>query len=631
MDKYIACDIEATTLDTVRGEGSIHCIAFHNDDISVCYEWGDKAIDFLAGLLADGYILVFHSAQYDVPSLRHFTGFSLPPSQFRCTQVLAHAVNPQLHSYSLDSLTGNKMHYGEEMVKAGKFVRTSKKKTWEKEEMSRLFAIPCNSILMAYNLQDARAAWGEWKALQPHLERDSRLRTAYETIQNPFVDVVISMHGGMHVDAASMYNLMLDLHTEYVHLMEEFLEKHRSIPKLRWEKADKMWVPTGELVPPNLSSPADVASLLYLAGWTPSDFSNDTGRPCTDKYTLQSLVAKDSTPRPVVEVVKDMLAIRSIAGIKSQCQSVLDIMTEQRSTTLHANWHQTGTKTGRLSSSSPNMQNFSTRHPKWGKRMRACFTPPPGYSMLVGDLSQVELAVLAYYLELYMDDSAMAQAVRDHEDIHDANTRNWTGVERGDEGFKAKRAICKNGAFASSYGAREKRLALTLCITLAEAREILHTLESSVPIEALKQFVYDVASSHRDIEPVRYQFKRCTAGFFYDCMSVRHFYPDLESRDRYLRSKAERQVFNCLMQGGVGSMFMTLCLRLLPYLNRVGGWISATVHDEIIFVVPDEYALEALEEGNKCFNSITLGDESTGRYVPIRSSFDIVSNWSEKS
>lgn len=276
------------------------------------------------------------------------------------------------------------------------------------------------------------------------------------------------------------------------------------------------------------------------------------------------------------------------------------------------------------------MQNWSVRHPVWGKRIRACFSPPPGYAMLVGDLSQVELAVLAYYLELYMDDSDMAQAVRDGEDIHDANTRNWTGVKKGEENFKAKRSVCKNGAFASSYGAKAKRLALTLCISVQEAQEILNVLESSVPIEALKQFVYSVARTERDIEPVKLMWRKHSSGFFYDVMGVRHFYPELNSQDRYLRSKAERQMFNCLMQGGVGSMFMSLCNKLLPYLNNIGGWIVSTIHDEVIFVVPEQYAEEALAEGTRCFNSIILGDVESGKYVPIRSSFDIVANWSEK-
>jgi DNA polymerase I-like protein with 3'-5' exonuclease and polymerase domains len=631
VEKYIACDLECDSLNTVRGEGKVHSVALYNEEIQVCMEWGHEAIDFLAGILADGYVLVFHSAQYDVATLRHFTGWELPPSQWRCTQVLAHAINPQLNSYSLDFLTGTKIDYATEMIEGGMFKRTAKTKELTQEEKSRLFAVPFNPIMERYNLQDTKSTWELWQSYQPHLEMDTRLRHGYETIQNPFVDVVISMHSGMHVDVPSMLQLVRDLTEDINHEYTDFLADFPAVPKLKWEKESKEWVATGELTEPNLGSPNDVTSLLYMHGWQPKEFNRDTGRPLTDKATLQSLVAQESTSPPLSKITKRMLDLRSVSGIKTQCMSALEIITENGEPMLYANWLQTGTKTGRMASSSPNMQNWSVRHPKWGKRIRSCFTPPPGYVMLVGDLSQVELAVLAYYLELYMGDSDMAQAVRDGEDIHDANTKNWTGVKRGDEDFKAKRSVCKNGAFASSYGAREKRLALTLCISVQEAREILNVLESSIPIEALKQFVWSVTESEREIQPVKHLWRKYTNCFFYDVMGIRHFYPDLQSKDRYLRSKAQRQVFNCLMQGGVASMFMTLCNRLLPYLRSRGGWIVSTVHDEVIFVVLEEYGLEALAEGNRCFNSIVLGDQEGGKYVPIRSSFDIVSNWSEKS
>ena len=274
------------------------------------------------------------------------------------------------------------------------------------------------------------------------------------------------------------------------------------------------------------------------------------------------------------------------------------------------------------------MQNWSVRHPQWGKPMRACFTPPPGYAMLVGDLSQVELAVLAYYLELLMDDHGMSQAVRDEFDIHDANTKNWLGKEKGDADFKASRSICKNGIFASSYGARAKRLSLTIGVTLSEAQEILSTLEASIPIEKLKDFFWGVVASNRDVEPVKHGWGKYTSGFFYDAMGVRHAYFDINSRDRYKMTSAQRQSFNALMQGSVASLFMHLCNGLMPFLSRVGGWISGCVHDEVHCIVPLAYAEEALAECTRVFNSHTFSTKEGG--VPIRSSFDIVTNWSEK-
>jgi len=353
IHKYIACDIEATTLNTVRGEGSIHCISFWNDEIQICYEWGERAIDFLAGLLAEGYVLVFHSAQYDVATLRHFTGFDIPPSQYRCTQILAHAINPQLKSYSLANLTGTKLDYADEMIKEGRFTRTSKTKDLTPSEMGELFAIPFNPVMERYNLGDVESTWNLWQSYQPHLEMDARLRVAYETIQNPFIDVVMSMHNGMYIDISAMYKLVKEVSADINKEYADFLAQYPQIPKIKWDKEGEQWMPTGGFTEPNLSSPNDVTSLLYMHGWQPKEFNRDTGRPLTDKATLQKMIAEEATPLPLRKVARWMLDIRSLVGIKTQCMTALEIIADNGKPWIYANWHQTGTKTGRLSSSNP--------------------------------------------------------------------------------------------------------------------------------------------------------------------------------------------------------------------------------------------------------------------------------------
>ena len=314
---HLACDIETSGLDTVRGEGLIHCISFWNDDPSMqrCIQWGEEAKDFLAEVLAYGYKLWFHSAQFDVASISAHSGIGITPDQYRCTQMLAHSINPQLNSYSLDALTGTKMNYADEMIKAGMFSRTLKTKELSSEEKARLFALPFNYVMEAYNLQDTKSTWELREKLLPHLEKDARLAKGYYEIQNPFVEVVMSMHNGMFVDANAMSSLVEDITGDINSNYEAFLTKHPAIPKLSWKKDIKSWVPTGELSEPNLGSPNDVTSLLYMAGWNPKEFNKDTGRPLTDKATLQSLVAQESTTPPLKAVITEMLDIRSLNGI----------------------------------------------------------------------------------------------------------------------------------------------------------------------------------------------------------------------------------------------------------------------------------------------------------------------------
>jgi DNA polymerase I-like protein with 3'-5' exonuclease and polymerase domains len=623
MSKFVSLDFETDGLDVVRGEGKVHCFALYNDEIQEVWEWTEEGKERLRRLIDDAYIFVCHSAQFDISIVNNYLpGIELTHEQFRCTMVLQHLVNPQLQSYSLDAITGTKINYGELMKSVG---------LWDGKNKGELFKIPFNEYMARYNLQDTKSTWELWKSLQPHLEKDVKLKKTYEQVSNPFVEVIMSMHKGMFVDALAMLELSGNILEEVRAKTEDFLKEYPIIPKLSWDSKSQQWKLNGKKDAPNLGSPADVTALLYLNGWQPTEFKRDTGRPITDKAMLTRLYSNPDTKPELKEVARAIAEIKSLSGIESQCESILKILTYSsgRGRMLYAGWHQTGTKTHRLSSSSPNMQNLSTNHPVFGKQVRACFKPPTGYSMLIGDLSQVELAVLAYYLELIVDDSDMAQAVRDKKDIHSANTVNWTGVKEDEEGFSALRKKSKNGIFATNYGASAERLSLTLNISVTEAREIILNVEDSIPIKELKKIFWEMVASEREsIEPVPHYSRRTKKGFFYDALGARHFSPDIVSSVRAKKSAAERQSFNCLLQGSVATIFMKLCYSVLVGIRPLGGWVASTVHDECILIVPEENSRKALEIANTAFNSLVLPTKQGG--VPIRADFHIVSNWSEK-
>lgn len=612
--RYIALDLETTQIRFDHTVERIHCVGLHSEEGSEVMEWGEEAIYSLEAMLTVGYILVCHNASFDIAVLRSH-GVRVSPSQYRCTQVLAHAINPQLQQYSLDFLTGGnqKIDYAERMG----------------VPKPEVFDIPFNPTMKEYCAVDTQLCWELWQQYAPHLEKDKRLRESYETVLMPFVEVMMSMaEGGMEVDAIGLMTLLKDISTEINMKYEEFLGFYPTIPKLKWNGDIKQWVPTGKFCTPSLSSPNDVTSLLLLHGWKPDDFKKDTGRPVTSQAILKRLVATESAPPALRQMAARMCDIKSLIGIQTQCVSLLEIITGTQSMRVYANWHQTGTVTHRLSSSAPNCQNFSTRHPVWGKRMRSCFIPPTGYSMLVGDLAQIELAILAYYLELFCEDSSMADAARREEDFHSANAKNWLGAKEGDADFKAKRAVCKNGIFATGYGAAAPRLSLTLNIPVSEALEIINTVYENIEAKQLKEIFWQTLATTRPIHPIPYGYRKYTSGVFYDYLGVRHFYPDISSSDRYAVSSAKRQSFNCLMQGGCFSIFAHLLNQLFPHIKAVGGWVSATIHDEALIIVPTQCAEELLLKANEVFSSFKMDTPQGG--IPIRAEFNIVNSWAEK-
>lgn len=621
MFKEIALDFETDGLDAVRGKGKIHCFALVNDNVNEAHVWNEQSKSLLIDYVKEGYRFICHSAQFDISVLNSFLGLKVDHTQFACTMVLEHLINPQLHSYSLDAITGQKLDYGQLMKETG---------VWDGKDKSDLFKLPYNPIMARYNLQDARATWYLWKSRQVHLESDINLAQGFWEISNPFVEVIMSMHNGMYLDTMKMVELSKTLKVRIREKTEEFLSEWPIIPKISWDKDKQTWYINGKTGVPSLSSPADITSILYLNDWTPTEFKRDTGRPIIDKAMLTRLYTSEGTNPQLKEVARKLSEIKSLQGIDNQCHSISKLSTygSGEGEVLYAGWLQTGTKTHRLSSYKPNLQNLSTNHPEFGPLVRSCFRPQEGYSMLIGDLSQVELAVLAYYLEKIMNDSDMAQAVRDAKDVHSANTENWTGLKPDDPAFKAARKKSKNGIFATNYGASANRLSLTLNIDIEEARSIILKTEESIPIKELKEVFWSMVRSERDIEPIPHKGKRMKKGVFYDALKCRHFSPDTVSSDKSTRKGGERQSFNCLLQGSVASIFMKLCYGVLIGIRPLGGWIASTVHDECILLVPTPHSEEALEICNRVFNSLVL-PTSQGS-VPIRADFAIVSDWSEK-
>jgi DNA polymerase I len=616
MTKYIALDLETTGIRTDHTVEKIHCVGLYdNIDGGCVVEWGERAENEVLELLNAGYNFVMHHAEFDVRVLRQH-GVNIPKDRYVCTQVLAHAINPQLNNYSLDALTGGdeKLDYADMMG--------------YKKGDPALYDIPFNPKMEKYCAKDTELCWELWERYLPHLAQDQRLSKAYFTVLMPFVEVMMSLNGGMEVDAQAMMKLLLDITEEINTKYAEFLTEYPQCPKFKWDKVGKKWTADGTWKEPSLSSPNDVSSLLFYHGWVPDDYKRGTERPVTSQNVLRRLVLSEDTSPQLRAVASKMVDIRSLVGIQTQCISLLKIVTATNSTRIYGDWRQTGTVTHRLSSSKPNCQNFATRHPVWGKRMRKCFTPPQGYSMLVGDLAQIELAILAYYLEIFCDDSGMANAAREQKDFHTANTENWYHLDKGDEGFDEMRAKAKNGIFATNYGASAKRVSLTLNISVTEALEVVDTVNSNIEVKQLKEVFWQTLVTERPIKAIPHLYRRYTNGVFYDYMGVRHFYPGINSRDKYEVSSAKRQAFNCLMQGGCFSIFAHLLNQLLPHINECDGWIAGVVHDEAILYVPTQYAESVRDTANKIFSSFTMDTPQGG--IPVRAEFKIVNDWSGK-
>jgi DNA polymerase-1 len=618
--REIAADLETNgLLDEVT---EIYCCAFVDEESEVLIVGHDAVLGYCRTLLADGVILVFHNAAYDVAVLRKF-GVNIKQGQYRCTMVLWHKINPSMGGYGLDVMAKRvgmqKTDYEAALTAAGMYDPSVGESIW---------LTPYNTVMGDYCLQDTKVCWRLWSDGKRHLAADKRLSSSYYEVHLPFIEVMMSMSGGMFIDRAALVRLMTEMLAAQQERLNAFNEKYPKVAKLKWSKEIREYeVQDGQFHPPNIKSPNDVASLLYAHGWTPVERDFKTNRPKTSQATMRYSLATLEDGK-LKDLIAELSDLKSVEGILTQLTTILgcvDIETGY----LKGNWYQCGTVTHRLSSSSPNMQNLSARHRVWGKRVRSIFTAPPGYSLLIGDLSQIEICILAAYLEICNDDSTMAQGARDGSDFHNVNTAAWFDIDESSPEWKAKRPIAKNGIFASSYGAKAQRLAFTLGVSISEAVEILGVVDSRTSINTLKQKVWNTARTERNVYPVRHYGQNVTSGFLYDSLGTRCFYPNLNSKVRYERSSAERQSFNALMQTGCFSIFAHLLNLSLPLVQDAGGWVMATVHDEAHFAIPDDKAEEVLAAINEVFSSYVIPTSKGG--VPVRASFSICKNWSEKT
>jgi DNA polymerase-1 len=243
---------------------------------------------------------------------------------------------------------------------------------------------------------------------------------------------------------------------------------------------------------------------------------------------------------------------------------------------VHPTFHQLGAATGRLSAANPNVQNIPIRSPE-GVRIREAFIASEGHSLLSADYSQVELRILAHYSE----DESLIEAFGRGEDIHRRTAAEVAGVAP-DAVTADQRARAKAVNFGIIYGSSAFGLARQLGIAAGEARETIDAYFARY--RGVRRFL-DVT-----VEQARER------GWVTTLLGRRRSLPDLQSRNRVLRSAAERMAVNTVIQGTAADLIKKAMVDVDATLDA-GGFdarMILQVHDELVFEAPASQ-LESLE------------------------------------
>ena len=323
--------------------------------------------------------------------------------------------------------------------------------------------------------------------------------------------------------------------------------------------------------------------------WKPEKFSKD-GTPGVGADVL------DNLNYPLAEEFRNISKLTKIDG--SFLKPILEYQDENGF--VYGSFNQCVTITGRLSSSNPNLQNIPSRG-EMGLKMRSFVTTPsPEIAIVGGDLSNIEARVLAYYLAKTFNEKSLANSFINDLDAHQQNADNW-GLTRD---------MAKKVLYLTLYGGGANKLSISAGVPLSEAESIIKQVNKKMPaIQNLKDSVY---------KAVRLR------GFIKTLGGRKLYYPNINSKNRKERGRAERQAFNALLQGSAADILKILSIQSFPIVKDFGARYVAAVHDESIFYVDREKASDFADCLSEQWSDSGLLD-----VIPTKAEFKIGDKWSE--
>lgn len=305
----------------------------------------------------------------------------------------------------------------------------------------------------------------------------------------------------------------------------------------------------------NLNSPKQLGEALFVKLGIPSNKKTKTGYS-TSAEALESLA-------PMYPVVRDVLEYRTVSKLNSTyCEGLLKVISSDGR--IHSSLNQKETRTGRISSSEPNLQNIPVRKPI-GSELRKFFVAKPGYVLIDADYSQIELRVLA----AMADDKAMIEAFKNGDDIHTITASEVFGVPP-EMVSPIMRSRAKAVNFGIVYGIGAFSLAKDLGVTRKEAADYIDG------------YLHHFSGVSRYMDEVVEQAKR--DGYVSTLYGRRRYLPELTSSNRNIRAFGERVARNMPIQGTAADIIKVAMIRVYRKLTdeNLDAHLIMQVHDELI-------------------------------------------------
>jgi DNA polymerase-1 len=316
--------------------------------------------------------------------------------------------------------------------------------------------------------------------------------------------------------------------------------------------------------------------------------------------TLQRL--QEDTKHPIVDSI---IEYREISKLKSTYVDALPELINSHTGRLHTSYNQTGTTTGRLSSSNPNLQNIPIRS-ELGREVRRAFIAPEGRLLLAVDYSQIELRVLAHVT----GEETLLEAFAQDQDIHAATASAVFGIPLEAVTYQ-QRDFAKRVNFGILYGMGPFRLARDSDLTLAEATDFIERYFKRLPK------VNEYIQSTRQRVP--------QTGFVETLLGRRRYFNALQSTQtsRNVIEAELRAAVNMPIQGTAADIMKQSMIDVHQALTseKADALMILQVHDELVFEVPEDDAQRI------CDLVINVMQSAYKLDVPLKANAQFGKNW----
>ncbi len=405
--------------------------------------------------------------------------------------------------------------------------------------------------------------------------KEKEMWSLYEQLEIPLMFVLLEMEqNGMKVDCAWLESFKI--------LLEKEMQDKQSF-------IDKT---AGSAI--NINSTRQLGQLLFEQLHIPPVKKTKTGYSTDEEVLLQIA--------PLHPVVQQILDYRSNAKLKSTYVDNLLLMADEEER-VHSYLDQTGTVTGRLSSSAPNLQNIPVRTEK-GRQLRRAFVAEEGKLLLSVDYSQIDLRVLAHE----SNDPALVQAFWEGGDIHlqtAAQIFNVMPLMVTEQMRSSAKAI----NFGIIYGQGPLGLSQALNIPMREAKEYIDQYFRN--FQGVRCWIDENIAKAR------------ANGFVKTMFGHVRYLPEFNMGVGSMASFAQRAAINTIVQGGSADIIKKAMVDIAQSLHGAEVKMIMQVHDELIFEVPEkELAYYGESIKTKMQNAVKLR-------VPLLVSAKAGPNWYE--